>query len=231
MSTAFEDPVIKLTYDDYVLFPNDGKRHEIINGRHYMNAAPNPKHQAASRHIQFQLYEQIELKGLGEVIDAPIDVQFSDTDVVQPDIIVVLKPNRIITTTKVKGVPDLVIEILSPSNRKYDQQLKKQLYEQNAVPEYWIVDPENQSVDQLKLNSDGRYESTTQTESIAFVSEDVTATVDLNRVTAAEHGRRFRMDGPIALQKFKLAPPTGNAVVTQIRGHLQLAYPISPKVD
>ena len=182
MSTAFEDPVVKLTYDDYVLFPNDGKRHEIINGRHYMNAAPYPQHQAASRHIKFQLYEQLELKDLGEVINAPIDVQFSDTDVVQPDIVVVLKQNRIITTTKVKGVPDLVVEILSPSNRKYDQQLKKQLYEQNAVPEYWIVDPENQTVDQLKLNSEGRYESTAQTASIAFVSAEVTATVDLNRV-------------------------------------------------
>ena len=182
MSTAFEDPVVKLTYDDYVLFPNDGKRHEIINGRHYMNAAPNPRHQAVSRHIQFQLYEQIELKELGEVVNAPIDVQFSDTDVVQPDIVVVLKQNRIITTTKIKGIPDLVVEILSPSNRKYDQQLKKQLYEQNAVPEYWIVDPENQTVDQMKLNADGRYESTTQSESIAFTSANVTATVDLSRV-------------------------------------------------
>ena len=58
----------KLTYNEYVLFPDDGKRHEIIDGRHYMNAAPNPRHQAASRHIQFQLYEQIELTKLGEVI-------------------------------------------------------------------------------------------------------------------------------------------------------------------
>ena len=92
----------KLTYDEYVLFPDDGKRHEIIDGRHYMNAAPNPRHQAVSRHIQFQLYEQIELKKLGEVIDSPIDLQLSLWDVVQPDIVVVLAANRIITTTRSK---------------------------------------------------------------------------------------------------------------------------------
>lgn len=182
MSTAFDDPKIKLTYDDYVLFPNDGNRHEIVDGRHYINATPNPRHQAVSRHIQFQLYEQIELKELGQVINAPIDVQFSETDVVQPDIVVVLKDNRIITTTKVKGVPNLVIEVLSPSNRKYDQQLKKQLYEPAGVPELWIVDPENQSVDQMRLSAKGRYEATTQSTSIAFSSGRVTATVDLSRV-------------------------------------------------
>ena len=93
----------KLTYDDYVLFPDDGKRHEIIDGRHYMNPAPNPRHQAVSRHIQFQLYEQIELTKLGEVINSPIDLQLSLWDVVQPDIVVVLAANRIITTTKIKS--------------------------------------------------------------------------------------------------------------------------------
>ncbi|MFK7817760.1 MAG: Uma2 family endonuclease [Planctomycetaceae bacterium] len=182
MSTAFDDPKVKLTYDDYVLFPNDGKRHEVINGRHYVNGAPSPRHQTISRRIQFQLYEQIELKGLGEVFDAPIDVQLSTTDVVQPDIAVVLSENRIVTTTKLKGVPELLIEILSPSNRKYDQQLKKRLYEQSGVPEFWIVDPEDQSLDQLKLNSDGLYESTPHAASVLFEMKSVLATVDLTRV-------------------------------------------------
>lgn len=180
ISTSFDEPTTKLTYDDYVLLPNDGKRHEIINGRHYMNVAPSPRHQAVSRHIKFQLYQQIELPGLGEVIDAPIDVQFGESDVVQPDIVVVLKENRIITTTKVKGVPDLVIEVLSPSNRKHDQQLKRQLYEQAGVPEYWIVDPENQSIEQLKLGSDSKFAVTTQSASIEFAKTN--SMVDLTKV-------------------------------------------------
>ena len=86
MSTSYNEPTTKLTYDDYVLFPNDGMRHEIIHGRHYMNPAPSPRHQTVSRHIQFQLYQQIELKRHGQVFNAPIDLQLSETDVVQPDI-------------------------------------------------------------------------------------------------------------------------------------------------
>jgi len=173
----------KLTYDEYVLFPDDGKRHEIIDGRHYMNAAPNPRHQAVSRHIQFQLYEQIELTKLGEVINSPIDLQLSLWDVVQPDIVVVLASNRIITTTKIKGVPDLVIEILSPSNRKHDLELKKQLYEQFSVPEYWIVDPENQTIQRYRLGENGTFiDPEVFTDSITFDSIPGGAVVDLKRV-------------------------------------------------
>ena len=148
---------VKLTYEQYVLFPNDGNRHEIIDGRHYMNASPSTRHQAVSRYLQYYLFEQIELKGLGDVIDAPLDVQLSPTDVVQPDLVVVLKHNRIITPSKIMGTPDLVIEILSPSTRQTDMNLKKRLYEQFLVPEYWIVDPEDQTILQHHLNSDGRY--------------------------------------------------------------------------
>jgi len=180
MSISHSDPTTKLTYDDYVLFPNDGKRHEIINGRHYMNAAPSPRHQSVSRHIHFQLYQQIELNGLGEVICAPIDVQLSETDVVQPDLVVVLKENRIITTTKIKGVPELVVEILSNSTLDYDRQLKKQLYEQAGIPEYWIVDPDNQIVDQYKLGENSKYESETASDTIVFGPTG--ATVDLRKV-------------------------------------------------
>lgn len=179
MSISQNEPVTKLTYEDYVLFPNDGYRHEIIQGRHYMNPAPSPRHQSVSRHIQFQLYQQIELAGLGQVIDAPIDLQLSATDVVQPDIVIVLKDKRIITPTKIKGVPDLVVEILSPSTRNYDQQLKKQLYEQSQVPEYWIVDPEDQSIQQCMLNN-GTFESTVRTDTIEF--EPTAASVDLTKV-------------------------------------------------
>lgn len=173
----------KLTYNEYVLFPDDGKRHEIIDGRHFMNASPAPRHQAISRHIQFQLYQQIELTKLGQVIDAPIDVQLSDYDVVQPDLVVVLAGNRIITQTRLRGVPDLVIEILSPSNRRHDTELKKQLYEQFGLPEYWIVDPDECLVSRYLLDAAGRFSNAVNfKDAITFDRIPGGAIVDLTRV-------------------------------------------------
>ncbi len=81
----------KLGYHDYLAFPDDGLRHEIIDGAHYVTASPFTYHQTLSRRIQFQLYTQIELRRLGEVYDAPTCVQLSDVDVVEPDLIVVLR--------------------------------------------------------------------------------------------------------------------------------------------
>lgn len=173
----------KLTYNEYVLFPADGYRHEIIDGRHYMNAAPAPRHQAISRHIHNQLYQQIEANQYGEVIYSPIDVQLSDNDVVQPDLIVVLAENRIITPTRICGVPDLVIEILSPSNRRHDTELKKQLYEQFAVPEYWIVDPDGCVLSRYLLDADGKFANAVEfRDVITFDRIPGGATVDLSRV-------------------------------------------------
>jgi Uma2 family endonuclease len=186
MSISSETPLksrTKLTYNEYVLFPDDGNRHEIIDGRHYMNSAPVPRHQAVSRHIQFQLYQQIELPQLGQVINAPIDLQLSEVDVVQPDLVVVLVENRIITQTRIRGVPDLVIEILSPSNRKHDTELKKQLYEQFAVPEYWIVDPDECVVSRYRLDDTGKFSVAAEFKQvITFEGIPGAAAVDLTRV-------------------------------------------------
>lgn len=156
----------KLTYRDYICFPDDGKRHEIIGGAHVMNPAPSTYHQFVSRRIQFQLYSKIELAGLGSVINAPVDVQVSEYDIVQPDIVVVLKENRIITPSKVKGIPDHIIEILSPSTENNDRHLKKNLYERCGVPEYWIVDPFEHSIVQLRL-CNFRYEEILDAKSVS----------------------------------------------------------------
>lgn len=146
----------KLTYADLESLPNDGKRYEIIAGNLHVNASPNTYHQRISRRIQHQLYTQIELTGRGEVIDAPMDVVLGVNDIVEPDLIVVLQARRsIITDKNIQGSPDLLVEITSPSTRHVDEGDKKQLYERSAVPEYWIVDPDTQSIDQLVLTRDG----------------------------------------------------------------------------
>ena len=168
-------------YAAYAAIRSDGKRHEIIDGEHFVTPAPNLYHQEVSRHIQFQLYSQIELTGLGQVIDAPVDLQLSDHDIVQPDLVIVTRERRwIMTPTKIKGVPDLVVEILSPSNPDHDLKIKRKLYEASGIPEYWIVLPEDHQILQLVLE-EGRFKESIETNSITMKVAPQ-ATVDLLRV-------------------------------------------------
>jgi len=147
----------KWTYEDYANLPEDGRRHEIIAGEHYVNASPSTQHQHVSKRLQYQLYTKIELAGHGVLYDAPIDVQLSEFDIVQPDLIIILNENvRKITPTKIKVAPHLVVEILSPSTAGNDRTIKKDLYERSGVSEYWIVDPFEQQVDQWVLQ-DGKF--------------------------------------------------------------------------
>ena len=151
----------KLGYADYAVIPDDGRRHEIIDGEHYVNPAPNLYHQAVSKRLQYQLYTKIELAGLGTLYCAPCDVQLSDHDIVQPDLLVVLSSrSHVFTPTKVKGAPDLLVEILSPSTADYDRTRKKELYERSGVREYWIVDPFEHTLEQFVLK-DGSYQPKT----------------------------------------------------------------------
>ena len=75
---------------------------------------------------------------MGKVIDAPV-LQLSDHDIVQPDLVIVTRQRKHILTHKIKGIPDLVVEILSPSNSDHDLKTKRRLYESVGIPEYWIV--------------------------------------------------------------------------------------------
>lgn len=161
------------TYEDYAKLPEDGLRHEIIHGEHFVNPSPSTQHQHVSKRLQYQLYTKIELAGLGVLYDAPIDVQLSEFDIVQPDIVIILNENvRKITPTKIKVAPHLVVEILSPSTSGNDRTIKKDLYERSGVNEYWIVDPYEQQVEQWILR-DGKYAIETQAKVIrlSFVSD------------------------------------------------------------
>jgi Uma2 family endonuclease len=143
----------KLTYEDYLLFPDDGKRHELIRGDHYMTPAPNTNHQRVSRNLVTALWTFVHQRRLGEVFDAPCDVMFSDEDVVQPDVLFVSSAKAgIVTEDNVKGAPDLVVEIVSDATRKKDEVTKRKLYERFGVTEYWIVDPELETVKVFRLS-------------------------------------------------------------------------------
>jgi Uma2 family endonuclease len=174
----------KFSYASYVLFPNDGKRHEILDGDHYMNPAPSPKHQTVSRQLLYELMTLIEKKGRGLVFNAPTDVELAPHDIVQPDLFVVMsEQKRMVGSSKIKGVPTLIIEILSPSNPDYDRVLKMEVYERVGVPEFWIVDPEEMTIHQFVL-AEGKYLlrciATTTIQAVAIDQVEV----DLNRVWA-----------------------------------------------
>jgi Uma2 family endonuclease len=135
-------PSTKYTYEDYVLLPDDGRRKEIIDGDLYVTPAPIIKHQAVSRNLEFLLLLYLRDHPQGRLYHAPCDIIFSDLDIVQPDIIYVSNERAgIITEKNIRGVPDLLVEILSESSRRTDEVIKRKLYERYGVGEYWIVDP------------------------------------------------------------------------------------------
>jgi len=134
---------VKFTYEDFVKFPDDGNRHEIIDGEHYVTPAPNTKHQRIVSRLTGSLVGYLDHHPIGEVFVAPFDVVFSNFSVVEPDLLYISRERRDILTDKhVQGAPDLVVEVLSPGTRKTDEVKKRDLYKRFGVREYWIVDPE-----------------------------------------------------------------------------------------
>jgi Uma2 family endonuclease len=139
----------RYTYEDYAQLP-EGSTHQLINGELVMTPAPGIIHQKVSGRLEFALREFVSREELGEVLDAPTDVLFSDTDTFQPDILFVPKRRlRIITEEKVEGAPDLIVEVLSPTTGYYDLTYKKSVYESSGVKEYWLVDPHQGTVEVL----------------------------------------------------------------------------------
>ncbi|MFW5788748.1 MAG: Uma2 family endonuclease [Spirochaetota bacterium] len=180
------DGQLKLTYQEYRHFPEDGRRHELIDGEHYVTPAPGTGHQAVSGRIFAQLFRGIEEAGLGRVFTAPTDVELSDVDIVQPDLVVVMRDReRIISPSRIIGAPDLVVEIVSPSTAARDRELKRLLYERSGVPVYWLVDRDAQEVTVLVADAHGRggYRETGRyRDRVPFARGEVTAEVDLSRV-------------------------------------------------
>jgi Uma2 family endonuclease len=164
----------KMTYEDLLLLPEDGLRHEIIDGEHYVNASPVTKHQRVSMRLIVEISYYLREHPVGELFHAPLDIVLSRYDVVEPDLLYISNERReIITTKNVQGSPDLLVEILSGSNRKYDEVMKRALYERTGVSEYWIVDPDRDHVRVFRRNTAGRYETA------ADLSRDETLTSPL----------------------------------------------------
>ena len=139
---------VKLTYDDFLLFPDDGKRHELIDGEHYVTPSPNTKHQAILVELLWTLRSYLETHPVGRVFCAPFDIVFSAHDVVEPDLVYLSheRAATVLTRQNARGAPEVVVEIASKSTRKRDETIKRRLYERDGVSEYWLVDPELDSI-------------------------------------------------------------------------------------
>lgn len=148
----------KWTYSDYAQLPPE-LRCEIINGKLVMEPAPLYGHQKVSRNLEFELIAYIRGKVKGIVLNAPMDVVLDNTHVFQPDLLFISEKNKHLVANQkaVQGAPDMVVEVLSPGTLVYDRVKKKAFYEKFGVEEYWIVDPQNQSIEVYTLEQ-GLYE-------------------------------------------------------------------------
>jgi Uma2 family endonuclease len=149
----------RLTVDDFMLFPDDGKRHEIIDGVHYVTPSPVTRHQAILGRLYLSLGSFLaEHPHLGRAFFAPFDVIFTRWDVVEPDLLVIAGDQLDILTKKnVQGAPAIVVEILSPGTRKVDEQIKRRLFDRGGVREYWLIDPELDLVKVYRRDQDGTF--------------------------------------------------------------------------
>jgi Uma2 family endonuclease len=135
------------SYERWAQLPNDGNRYEVINGVLYMTTAPSTFHQWIVRMLDRHLGTPAELRGELYVLTAPLGLLMPGCDPVQPDFLLVRRENAgIIADRRVRGVPDLIAEVLSPSNPEQDTEIKRAAYARAGVPEYWIVRPATRDV-------------------------------------------------------------------------------------
>ena len=131
------------TYEEYLRLPEEpGYSYQILDGMLIKDPAPYVQHQRISRRLQRILEDYLlPLDPKGEVFDSPIDMTLTDTNVVQPDLVYISGSRLdIIEEARINGIPDLVVEIVSPSSRSQDRIKKRAVFERVQIPHYWLVD-------------------------------------------------------------------------------------------
>ena len=153
---ATEPKTTGLTYEDLQAFPEDNFRRELIDGELIVTAAPSTRHQDAVGELFVALHSYAKQRG-GKAYVAPTDVFLTDTHVVEPDVLYV-RPDNVgkVELPFVRGAPDVVVEVSSPSTRRLELVRKRELYERFGVPEYWYVDLDAERVEVYRLDA-GRY--------------------------------------------------------------------------
>jgi len=143
--------VPRYTAEEVRRFPDDRLRYEVIRGDLFVTPAPGTRHQRAVRELCNALHAYVAEHNLGEALPAPFEVEFTQDSAVQPDVVVTLEPQREqITQERLYGPPALVIEVVSYSSRRTDRLQKRRLYQEEGVPEYWIVDTDARHVERWR---------------------------------------------------------------------------------
>jgi Uma2 family endonuclease len=153
------------TYADYLQWQLK-ERVELIKGKLFkMSPAPNEHHQWVSMKLSNLMFEVVAKKCDCRIYAAPFDVKLSKSSSKNEEIFTVVQPDITVVCDKTKldgqgclGAPDLVVEILSPGNNKKEMQTKFALYEENKIPEYWLVFPLEEALQQFVLNKEGKYQ-------------------------------------------------------------------------
>lgn len=142
-----------LTYDDLVMFPDDGLRRELLGGELIVSPSPSLRHQDVVLCLGMALRMHVEAHGGGRVFVAPVDVVLSQRDVVEPDVIFVADHQvDMLTEANIRGAPALLVEVLSTP--RIDRVRKRDLYARFGVPAYWIADPDADRVEVYRLTGD-----------------------------------------------------------------------------
>ncbi len=168
--------------------PEDGKRYEAIGGELCVTAAPSRRHQWAVQRLAVELDRLLMQSGHGEVYPAPFGVEFPATEEgVQPDLIFVRRDRLdIIGEDWIRGAPDLVVEILSPSTGSRDRGIKLKLYRRQGVGEYWIVDPDERAVEVWDIAGQASEPMPCTDRLPVRVGEEVVGHIDLTTVFLRE---------------------------------------------
>ncbi len=146
-----------LTYHDYYSTPEHGPRYQLVEGELYMAPVPNRFHQEISRNLEFIFLKYLEKNPIGKIFDAPFDVQLTDVNVYQPDLVYLKREHYSLQTKQgITGAPDLAVEILSPKTADLDTGIKREVFTRCGLTELWIVDPDAKrvSVYHLRKNSE-----------------------------------------------------------------------------
>jgi Uma2 family endonuclease len=146
------------TYAEFARLPSEGStRYEILDGELVVTPAPGLLHQAIVMHLAWLLYGFVRENELGKVFGSPVDVLLAEGDYLEPDIAFVRSGRaEVLTERGIEGPPDLVVEVLSPSTAAHDRGIKLERYRLFGVPEYWLVDPEESTIEVWTLAQSSR---------------------------------------------------------------------------
>jgi Uma2 family endonuclease len=157
---------------EYLTMPEGQPYYEFINGIAHFMASPTTLHQECLGELYTQIKAFVKKHQLGKVFISPLDVYLSDEEYYQPDMLFVSNERKSIIQERIYGAPDLVVEVLSPSNGYNDLTHKKRMYEEFGVREYWILEPLEKSVEVL-FNTENGFQISSKAYSKGFVQSQI----------------------------------------------------------